>query len=118
MDLKEILMAHEEHFWDASSVADIDLIREYLTEDALTMGTFGVLDKETTIAVNDGQPPFILRRIDSAPQILQLTTDSAVIIYQATAQRQGREPFTILISSTYVNRNGAWLLAFHHQTPL
>ncbi len=118
MDLKETLMALEQQFWEASSAANVALIRGYLTDDALTMGTFGVLDKETTIAVNEGQPPFLFRRIVDVPRILQLTSDSAVAIYKATAQRQGREAFTVMISSTYVNRDGSWKLAFHHQTPL
>lgn len=118
MDLKETLMALEEKFWEASSAANISLIREYLTDDALAVGTFGILDKETTIAINEGQPPFLFWRIERAPQILQLTTESAIVIYKATAQREGREPFTVMISSTYVNRNGSWKLVFHHQTPL
>lgn len=118
MDLKETLMTLEEQFWEASSAANVDLIREYLTDDALTVGTFGVLNKDTTLAVNEGQPPFLFWRIDGATRILQLTTDSAVVIYKATAQREGREPFKVMMSSTYVSRDGVWKLAFHHQTPL
>jgi beta-lactamase class D len=106
MNLKETLMALEEQFWQASSAANVDLIRSYLTDDALTVGTFGILDKETTVAVNEGQPPFSFWRIDSEPQCLQLTQDSAIVIYQATARREGREQFTVVMSSTYVNRNG------------
>ncbi|MCC5655352.1 nuclear transport factor 2 family protein [Nostoc sp. XA013] len=118
MDLKETLMALEEQFWRASSAANVDLIRGYLTEDALTVGNFGVLNKETLIATNQGQPPFLFWRIVDAPRIMQLTTDSAVVIYKANAQRKGREPFTVIMSSTYVSRGGSWKLAFHHQTPL
>jgi hypothetical protein len=118
MDLKETLMALEEKFWQASSAANVGLIQSYLTDDALTVGTFGVLDKRTTIEVNKDQPPFLFWHIENEPQVLQLTEDSAVIIYKATAQRQGRDQFTVVISSTYVNRGGLWKLAFHHQTPL
>ncbi|KAB8316713.1 nuclear transport factor 2 family protein [Tolypothrix campylonemoides VB511288] len=118
MDLKETLMGLEEQFWEASSAANVGLIGGYLTDDALAVGNFGVLNKETTIAVNSEQPPFSFWRIDDTPQILQLMTDSAVVIYKATAQREGGEPFTVMISSTYVNRDGSWKLAFHHQTPL
>ncbi|MBW4565721.1 MAG: nuclear transport factor 2 family protein [Mojavia pulchra JT2-VF2] len=118
MELKETLMALEKQFWQASSAANVDLIRSYLTDDALTVGMFGVLNKESTIAANEGQPPFSFWQIDNEPQILQLTQDSAVVVYRATAQRQGREQFTVMISSTYINRDGLWKLAFHHQTPL
>lgn len=118
MELQETLMALEKQFWAASSAANVDLIRAYLTDDALTVGNFGVLNKEETIAVNEGQPPFLFWHIDNSPQICQLTRDAAVIIYTATARRRGSEAFTVNISSTYVNRNGSWQLAFHHQTPL
>lgn len=118
MDLKETLMALEKQFWEASSAANVDLIRGYLTNDALTVGNFGVLNKEATIAVNEGQPPLLFWQIDNSPQVLQLTSDVAIVIYTATARRQGREAFSVNISSTYVNRDGSWKLAFHHQTPL
>ena len=117
MDLKETLIVQEQ-FWEASSVADAKLIRGYLTDDALVTGNFGVLDKETTISGAEGQSPFEFWRIEDEPHLLQLTENSAVIIYKASAQRKGREPFTVQMSSTYVNLNGAWKLAFHHQTPL
>lgn len=118
MELKETLMALEKQFWQASSDANVDLIRGYITDDALTVGNFGVLSKEKTIAVNEGQPPFLFWHIDNSQQICQLTSEAAVIIDTATARRQGREAFTVNISSTYVNRDGSWKLAFHHQTPL
>ena len=118
MDLKETLMVLEQQFWEASSAADVELIRGYLTDDALVTGSFGVLDKETTIAGAEGQSPFVFWRIEDEPQLLQLTENSAVIIYKASAQREGCDPFTVQMSSTYVNLNGAWKLAFHHQTPL
>lgn len=111
-------MALEEQFWEASSAANVDLIRDYLADDALMVGIFGVLNKETTVAANKGQPPFSFWRIDDEPRILQLTEDSAIVIYRATARREGREQFTVVMSSTYVNRDGWWKLAFHHQTPL
>jgi hypothetical protein len=109
-------MALEAQFLEASSAGNGDLIRSYLTDDALMVGLFGVLDKENTIAVNRGQAPFSFWRIDDEPQILQFTADCAVVIYTATAQRQGNEQFTVRMSSTYVNRDSLWRLAFHHQT--
>lgn len=94
------------------------MIRGYLTDDALVIGSFGVLNKETTIAGAKGQSPFGFWRIEDEPQMLQLTENSAVIIYKASAQWKGSEPFTVQMSSTYVNLNRDWKLAFHHQTPL
>lgn len=118
MDLQETLMALEKAFWQASAEGRGDLIYGYLAEQALTVGVFGVLDRDTTAAIANDQPPFVFWRIDTEPRCLQLTPDCAVVLYQASAQRQGQAPFTALMSSTYLQQNSTWKLAFHHQTPL
>ena len=56
------------------------MIRGYLTDDALVIGSFGVLDKETTISGAKGQSPFRFWRIEDELHLLQLTENSAVII--------------------------------------
>lgn len=118
MDLKLELMALEERFWEASSMARSDLIREYLTPDGLTVGAFGVLDRESTVQAATGQPPFEFWRIEDEPRLVELGDDCAVVVYRTTAKRAGRKAFSALMSSTYVRRDGRWRLAFHHQTSL
>jgi hypothetical protein len=40
-----------------------------------------------------------------------------VLVYSVVAQREGLEPYSAVVSSTYVRRDGEWKLAFHQQTP-
>ncbi len=56
MDLKKILMALENQFWEASSAANIDLIRGYLTDDALTVaGSIHCGERKIILADNQGE---------------------------------------------------------------
>ena len=51
------------------------------------------------------------------PRVIELTDDSGVVVYRAKAQRAGEESYSAMMSSTFVRRDGRWLLAFHQQTP-
>ena len=51
------------------------------------------------------------------PQVVQLTPDSAIVVYGAVAQREGTARYSALISSAYVRRDDGWKLALHQQTP-
>jgi hypothetical protein len=52
-----------------------------------------------------------------APQVLALSEQASAVVYRVTAERVGSAPYTALISSVYVCREGAWRLALHQQTP-
>ena len=43
--------------------------------------------------------------------------DIAVVVYSATAHRQGSQKYSALVSSTYVRRPDGWKLTMHTQTP-
>ena len=51
-----------------------------------------------------------------ASVLVPLGDDAAVISYKAVAERSDDAPFKAWVSSTYVKRDGKWLLAFHQQT--
>ncbi|MEO0825056.1 MAG: nuclear transport factor 2 family protein [Cyanobacteria bacterium J06642_9] len=117
--MKATLMALEADFWQASSDGDAYTIASLLTDDACLVGNFGTLDKNATVEINrQGQGGFVFWRVEGESQLVQLTPESAVVYYKATAQRPKQEPFTILMSSTYTLRYGQWQLTFHHQTLL
>lgn len=42
--------------------------------------------------------------------------DTAVLAYKISGQREGDETYDALCASTYVLKNGAWLLLAHQQT--
>lgn len=118
MDLVHELMTHERRFWEASSEGDVAKIRDCMTDDALAVGYFGVLNKSATAQAADGQRPFEFWRVDGHPRLLQLTSSCAAVVYQATAKREGGEPSTAMMTSTYVRLDGDWKLVLHHQTRL
>lgn len=114
-----MLWALEEQGWEALSTENGGAFyRDYLTDDALMVFPFGVLAKDRTIEAIEAAPPWASYRLEE-PRIVQLTDSSAIVTYRATARREGAETaYSALMSSVYVNRDGAWKLAFHQQTPL
>jgi len=56
---------------------------------------------------------FELTDLRSIPLSPEVTT----LIYRVTAQREGSEPYSALVSSTYV-RQRDWTLVVHQQTPV
>ena len=89
---------------------------ENLAEDALMAFTFGVMGRDDAIAAMEQAPPWVTFELID-PRVVELTEDSAVVVYRANAQRAGQEPYSAMISSTFVHRDGRWLLAFHQQSP-
>jgi hypothetical protein len=49
--------------------------------------------------------------------VIEATPDSAIVTYQATAQRTGEPEYRALMSSAYARRQGRWQLILHQQTP-
>ncbi len=49
--------------------------------------------------------------------VLSLGDAAAIVVYGATARREGGTPYSALIASTYVRRDDGWKLAAHQQTP-
>ena len=50
-------------------------------------------------------------------RVVQLNDSSGVVVYSVTAPRAGQEPYSAVISSTFVHGEGGWKLAFHQQSP-
>jgi hypothetical protein len=51
-------------------------------------------------------------------RLLQLTTDTAALVYLASATRDAASaPYSARVSSVYVHRRGEWRLALHQQSP-
>jgi hypothetical protein len=116
-DLAQTLIALEREGWEAlSSDRGGAYYREHLAADALMAFPFGVLTREATIAAMEAAPPwerFEMRE----PRVVALGADAGVVVYEATAQRAGQEPYRAVISSTFVREGAAWKLAFHQQSP-
>lgn len=92
---------------------------EILAAEVLLLLPGGIVldDREEVIKSMGGSPwsSFTL----SDERVLELVEGSvAVVAYQATAHREGGEPYTAIFNSTYVREGSAWRLAIHQQTPI
>ena len=115
-ELRDTLLALEEGFWRAAG--DGEFYRRHVADDGLFVlpAGAGVMPKEVVIAAVSVAPPWSGVEIDNA-QLVQLTADSAALVYHARGAR-GADQYVALISSVYVRRDGEWLLALHQQTPV
>jgi hypothetical protein len=50
------------------------------------------------------------------PRVVPLGPDAGVVAYSVAALREGQAPFSAVLSSTFVRRDGEWKLAFHQQS--
>ncbi len=115
-DLTNELMALERGFWEAAT--DRDFFREHLADEAVMVFPYGVgaMDKAMVLYTIRADVEAWTSLEFTEEQVVRLGDDAAVITYKVAAGRSDDEPFKAFISSTYVRRDGNWLLAFHQQT--
>ena len=115
-DLNAELLALEHRFWEAST--DADFYREHLADEVLLVFPYGVgaMDKEMTVyTINASSEGWISHEFEEV-QVVPIGDDAAVITYKGIGERPDDEPFKAYVSSTYLRRDGRWLLIFHQQT--
>jgi hypothetical protein len=110
------LIQIERRGWEALCSADAGAYyRQHMTEEALMAFPFGVMDRQAALnAMADAEPWSRYEIVN--PQVVPLGPDSGVVVYSVTAQRAGQPPFSAVLSSTFVRRDGEWKLAFHQQS--
>jgi hypothetical protein len=114
--LERELIELEKQGWQAlCTPGGADYYREHLADDALMAFPFGVLDRQQSLDAMETARPWARFEM-TEPRVIELGPDSGVVVYGVTAQRAGDEPFTAVISSTFVRRDGDWKLAFHQQS--
>jgi hypothetical protein len=117
MDLAQRLIALEQEGWEALAAGDGGAYyRAHLAPNAVMAFPFGVLSREATIAAMESAPPWERFEIRD-PQVVELGGDGGVVVYDVVAQRAGEEPYTAVVSSTFVRDGDGWKLAFHQQSP-
>jgi len=116
-ELETMLVALEREGWEAlASGRGGAYYGQHLADNALMAFSFGVMSRDAAIEAMESAPPWSTFEITD-PQVVELTQDSGVVVYEAVAQRQGEERYSAVISSTFVRQDGTWKLAFHQQTP-
>jgi hypothetical protein len=115
MTAQDDLLALERGFW----TGDAAFYRQNLDEVCVTAFTemAGAFKKDEIAGmIKDGD-----RWRDLSMDVkgfLEPAPGVAIFTYQVRATRKSGEPYTAVVSSGYVKRNGAWKMAFHQQTPL
>jgi hypothetical protein len=96
---------------------DGDTYRRLLTDDAVVVVPGQAMSKQETALAMDSSPGWERIELVDA-QFAQPSPDTALLTYRFSGQRGQDFSYTALMGSLYVNRNGAWLMAYHQQTPL
>ena len=112
-DIDATLWALEEQFW----LGGPDVYRRHLTENALMVFPGMVLTKAQTVeSIAAGSRWLSVNFTDR--RVVRLTSDSAALVYRATAVRFGeKSSYSATISSLYVKQQEAWKLGLHQQSP-
>ncbi len=113
------LIALEIDGWRALSTGGAAATAFYdrVLDDAVVMllpGGMRLADRDAILQSMSGAPWTTFELDD--PQVVALGDDGAVVVYGVDAVRDGA-PYSALVSSAYVRRDGAWRLASHQQTP-
>ena len=90
--------------------------RDCMTENALMVVPGFVVDKAMFLQSIGSEPAWTSFKIED-PRVVELTPDSAVVLYRARGIRPGQKEYVAQMSSTYVKRGEVWKLAYHQQTP-
>jgi hypothetical protein len=117
-DLREDLLRVERDGWQAISThRGAEFYSARLTEDALMVlpGDM-VLDRRSALDSLDGPVTWEWFRIEN-DRVVPLGDEAAALTYRVTAKRPDEEPYSALITSTYVRQGDSWLMAVHQQTP-
>lgn len=115
-DLTAALLAMEHGFWGAAT--DPDFYRDNMADEAVMVFPYGVgpMDKAMVIyAIGVSDEEWVSYDI-SGVRVVPISDDAGVITYKVAAERTDGAPFKAFIASTYVRRDGRWLLMFHQQT--
>jgi hypothetical protein len=115
----EELIELEEQGWQARSTEG-DAARKFynsvLRDDAIMVFPGGLLiDGKQNILESFSAQPWKSFHIEEM-QVVSLSEDAAVLVYKVTAQREGKDPYVALMSSTYARSQGTWKLVVHQQT--
>lgn len=110
------LIELERRGWEALSTdRGADFYRDLLTEDALFAFPFGVMSREDALAAIEAAKPWSRFEIWDE-RVLELSDDSATVVYLVAAEREGQPEFRATLSTTFVRRDGEWKQAFHQQS--
>ena len=115
--MNDQLLELEERGWLALSSPDpVSVCQEWLADEAVLIVPGMIIDRATFLKALSTEQPWADHHIDE-PQAVELTNESAALVYRVTARRAGQPEFVALMTSVYVKRADRWQLVIHQQTP-
>jgi len=111
-ELKDTLLELARKAWDANIKEDADFYAQLLTDDAVGITGFGVMDKVTLVEQMRQHSGIPFTKVDmTEPRLIVLTPDSALLTYKATihALKDGQELIlSDYVTTAFVRRDGEW----------
>jgi uncharacterized protein (TIGR02246 family) len=122
-DVEAELLELEERSWTANREGDAEFYRDYMTDEALGVSQYGVIDKSAALegfAAN--RNPYLSTTSDDR-RVLLISDDAAVVTGRTRIEAlpEGATDtvtFTVRTSTVFVRRDGSWKAAFFQQTPI
>ncbi len=107
----------ERQGWDAlCNQTGSSFYGSLMTEDAVMVLVNGfTMDRDTVVASLDQAPAWDSYTI-SDERIVRVGAEATALVYRATAQRAGEEPFEAIMTSVYVKSTDGPRLALYTQT--
>ncbi len=116
--LTETLLHLERRGWD--SLCDgtgADVYGALMTEDGVMVLANGmVMTREDVVASLAEAPTWDDYSVEDV-RVVGVGDGAASLVYRGTARREGQDPFTGAMTSTYVRTPDGWRLAVYTQTP-
>lgn len=118
MTIEELLALEHRGWKSLCEGTGADFYAQIMTPDAVMVLAHGlVLDRDAVRGSLNNAPPWDRYEIRDE-RLVQLTEDTAALVYTGHAFRAGEPEFLALMSSVYIRRNGEWRLVLYQQTPI
>ena len=121
-DLVKTLSSIEKSLWEGWKNREAEPFRKHLVENALTIGGWGVeAGKQKAIQMIESDVCDVESYSHSDWAVHRVADNVAILTYRATqnATCEGEKiPEKIVASSTYVQKDGIWMSASYHETPI
>ena len=118
-ELRDELESLERAGWDSlcdgtGSVFYGDLMT---TDGAMVLANGALMNRDEVVAALRDAPAWSGYEL-SGLRLVTTGRDSAALVYQGTAMRDGEPSVVAMMSSAYVRVDGRWRLALYTQTPV
>ena len=121
-DLTKHLAAIEQSLWEAWADAEPTPFERHLTVDHLNIGGWGIVaGRQAVVDVVAAAACDVTRFELDDWQAVRLSDDTAILTFEAEQEAVcGGVPSAseVVVSSVYVLRDGTWLNAMYHETPI